>query len=158
MVPDFTSLLEEYSSFQIVLSAYAQLSRRSHNFPGVYLIFDENMDDLDNLLYIGSSGSIKKHLQTWKLDGNLYNRIYGAWTPYHLRNETFYFNPQTSLKKAPLESELNYAYHSQIPLNQLRFKLFNLSDSDIAPLFLESSLLQAYFKAKKSLPPVNQKL
>ena len=137
---------------------------------GVYLIWKNSVNTIDNLLYIGMTGKFKR-VNSEKIifnSGSLNKRI-NRWTPYRFcesikdgKNRfTFRFGPL--IKNVNQQYKIRYdnkSYHSTIKYSDLTIHCFLISEHNekYTPELLEKQLLTLYLKEFGDLPPANNEL
>jgi hypothetical protein len=115
---------------------------------GVYLIWKRS-DDKHKLLYIGSSGKIKK--------GNLPSgqdvrkRMFGSSTPYKFDSTDIFKYGPTTTGVPPAR------YKKSVRLSDIQIEVF-ATPTNVAPSVLEHLLIQGYVNQFKDLPEANQKI
>ena len=111
---------------------------------GVYVI----VKTPDEILYIGCAGKVDSNLNT--TGQTIRRRLRGALTPYKFEDMQFLYHP-TSAGVPPS------GYGSNCDITDLTITCFQ-TPPHVAPIALESLLLQGYITQFGALPVANQKL
>ena len=112
---------------------------------GIYIIYKR---EGDHPLYIGCSGKIGHNLV---ISGStMRSRLRGATTPYNFADNEFSYGPTTADTRPA-------GYDSNIPLNEIWIECLQ-TPAGVAPVFLESLLIQGFIHQYGDLPAANQRI
>lgn len=140
---------------------------------GVYVIWRNDSNSIDNLIYIGMTGKYSRNKENDKVSFNkaLFKSRQGRSTPYRFcqskkdkgNKYEFYFRYGPDISNVDKQSKIKYdldAYKASIPYTELEIHCFHLNDDheEYTPILLESILLTKYIKSKGTLPPANNSL
>ncbi len=159
---------EKSDSLQIVTAVENQF--RLPKSSGVYVIWRHNSSKIDNLIYVGLAGKIKrtKSGEVIMNSGSL-NLRKSRWTPYRFceskkdldRRFTFRYGPKLSNvnKQAKIKYDAD-AYSHTVPYEDMIIHCFSIAfDHPVyTPALLESLLLTKYLKCRNDLPPGNNSI
>jgi len=138
---------------------------------GVYVIWKNDENSFDNLIYVGMTGKYKRvdKEQVVFNSGSFDKRDY-RYTPYRFceslndgKNRfTFRYGPKGS--SANEQSKIKYeegSYEETIPYSELKIHCFYVLDDYrevYTPELLEKEILTKYLKSSGNLPPANNEL
>ncbi|MBP9847894.1 MAG: hypothetical protein KBC58_00495 [Flavobacterium sp.] len=137
---------------------------------GVYVIWENIIENQKKLIYIGMTGKFQKNSNDLLIFNNSsFKSRTNRWTPYRFCETTkdndmkfhFRFGPKES--KTSLQGQIKHekdAYKFAIPYTKIEIHCFNINDnhSEYSPILFESLLLTKYLKIKGELPPANNSL
>ena len=140
------------------------------NSSGVYVIWRNNTDSIDNLIYVGMTGKFKRtNPGAISFNKALFKNRVSRWTPYRFCDSeldnalrySFRYGPKTS--NSDKQSKIKYdldAYHTTVPYTELEIHCFHINSNheEYTPILLESFFLTKYLKSNGSLPPANNEL
>jgi hypothetical protein len=136
---------------------------------GVYLIWKDNIDSINNLVYVGKTGTFKRNSNgIVKLNNGNFNQRANRWTPYkfcskegnfmfHFRYGPLFSNNE---KQRKIQNDDN-AYFNSIPYSRIIIHCFQVDETH--PIYtstlLESLILSKYLKTTDhNLPVGNNEL
>lgn len=138
---------------------------------GVYVIWKNDENSFDNLIYVGMTGKYKRvdKEQVVFNSGSFDKRDY-RYTPYRFCESlndgknifTFRYGPKGS--SASEQSKIKYqegSYEETIPYSELKIHCFYVLDDYrevYTPELLEKEILTKYLKSSGNLPPANNEL
>ena len=139
---------------------------------GVYVIWKNNDNSFDNLIYVGMTGKFKRVSKKKVIfnSGTFDKRDY-RYTPYRFCQSAkdsddirFSFRYGPKGKNGREQSKIKYqdnAYEKKIPYSEIKIHCFHVSDNHrdyYTPELLEKEILTKYLKSSGNLPPANNEL
>jgi len=140
------------------------------NGSGVYVIWKFTDDNIDNLIYVGATGTFRRNrVGNIVFGGGNFSLRSERWTPYKFCETpdcgdyiyNFRFGPNYGQNQRANQILVD-AYQFSIPYQDLLIHCFSITSDHLiyAPTSLESRLLTIYLKEMNNqhLPPANNKL
>lgn len=142
------------------------------NKSGVYVIWKNDLNSIDSLIYVGMTGKFKRvSKEKVVFNSGTFDKRKGRWTPYRFcespkdeekcRFEFRYDPKESSVKKqSKIKYEIN-AYKERVSYTDLQIHCFHISDNhrdNYTPELLEKEILTKFYKASGNLPPANNEL
>lgn len=171
-IKDYKSLVESFKSRICFTEINCKKERiKWPKKSGVYVIWKNNNDSLDNLIYVGMTGKFKRvNAREVVFNSGNFNKRKDRWIPYRFCESVkdgenrfeFRYGPKESTvkKQSKIKYEVN-AYNVSICYTKLKIHCFHISDSyreDYTPELLEKEILTMYLKRSGNLPPANNEL
>ena len=171
-IKDYKSLVEQFKSkFDLTEIDCEEEKIEWPKKSGVYVIWKNDGNSLDNLIYVGMTGKFKRVSKEEVIfNSGTFDKRKGRWTPYRFCESVkdgeknrfeFRYGPEESTVKE--QSKRKYeveAYKVSISYSELKIHCFHISDNhrDYTPELLEKKILTMYLKSSGNLPPANNEL
>ena len=171
-IKDYKSIVEQFKSKFYFTEI--DCNKEKIKWPkrsGVYVIWKNDDNSLDNLIYVGMTGKYKRvNEDEVVFNSGSFDKRKGRWTPYRFcesvkdgKNQfSFRFGPKESTvaKQSKIKHQDN-AYNKTIPYSEIKVHCFHVSDNHreyYTPELLEKEILTKYLKSSGNLPPANNEL
>jgi hypothetical protein len=171
-IKDYKSIVEQFKSKFYFTEI--DCNKEKIKWPkrsGVYVIWKNDYNSLDNLIYVGMTGKYKRvNEDEVVFNSGSFDKRKGRWTPYRFcesvkdgKNQfSFRFGPKESTvaKQSKIKHQDN-AYNKTIPYSEIKVHCFHVSDNHreyYTPELLEKEILTKYLKSSGNLPPANNEL
>ena len=171
-IKDYKSIVEQFKSKFYFTEI--DCNKEKIKWPkrsGVYVIWKNDYNSLDNLIYVGMTGKYKRvNEDKVVFNSGSFDKRKGRWTPYRFcesvkdgKNQfSFRFGPKESTvaKQSKIKHQDN-AYNKTIPYSEIKVHCFHVSDNHreyYTPELLEKEILTKYLKSSGNLPPANNEL
>ena len=171
-IKDYKSIVEQFKSKFYFTEI--DCNKEKIKWPkrsGVYVIWKNDYNSLDNLIYVGMTGKYKRvNEDKVVFNSGSFDKRKGRWTPYRFcesvkdgKNQfSFRFGPKESTvaKQSKIKLQDN-AYNKTIPYSEIKVHCFHVSDNHreyYTPELLEKEILTKYLKSSGNLPPANNEL
>lgn len=171
-IKDYNSLVEGFKSN--LTFTEIDCKKEKIKWPkksGVYVIWKNDVNSLDNLIYVGMTGKFKRvSKKKVVFNSGTFDKRKGRWSPYRFCESIKDGKNQFTFRFSPLERNVNKqskikyqdnAYKKTIPYTVLRLHCFHISDNQreyYTPELLEKEILTKYLKRSGNLPPANNEL
>lgn len=170
-IKEYKSLIEEFESkFDFTEIDCKKEKIKWPKKSGVYVIWKNDDNSIDNLIYVGMTGKFKRLGEKEIIfNSGTFDKRKKRWTPYRFCESVKDNKNQFSFRYGPLEkdvgkqSKIKYqdnAYNTTIPYSKLKIHCFNVSKNHryYTPELLEKVILTKYLKSSFNLPPSNNEL
>ena len=160
-IKDYKSIVEQFKSKFYFTEI--DCNKEKIKWPkrsGVYVIWKNDYNSLDNLIYVGMTGKYKRvNEDKVVFNSGSFDKRKGRWTPYRFcesvkdgKNQfSFRFGPKESTvaKQSKIKHQDN-AYNKTIPYSEIKVHCFHVSDNHreyYTPELLEKEILTKYLKS-----------
>ena len=172
-IKDYNSLVERFKS-KFIFSEI-DCKKEKIKWPkksGVYVIWKNDNNSLDNLIYVGMTGKFNRVNEGKVIfNSQTFDKRDERYTPYRFcESVKDHDDIRFSFTYGPLgengveQSKIKYqkdAYNKRIPYSELKIHCFHVSDNHrdyYTPELLEKEILTKYLKSSGNLPPANNEL
>lgn len=171
-IRDYKSLIEQFKSkFNFSEIGCTKEKIKWPKKSGVYVIWKNDDNSLDNLIYVGMTGKyIRVNEEVVVFTSGTFDKRKVRWIPYRFCESVKDGKNQFSFRFGPLEKsvgkqlKIKYqenAYRKTISYSELKIHCFHVSDNHreyYTPELLEKEILTKYLKSSGNLPPANNEL
>jgi len=171
-IKDYNSLVEGFKSKFNFTEIYC--GKEKIKWPtksGVYVIWKNNDNSLNNLIYVGMTGKFKRVSEKKVIyNSATFDKRKERCTPYRFcesdkdGENRFWFRYSPIKNSVAEQSKIKYevnAYNKKISYSELKIHCFHISDNPrdyYTPELLEKEILTKFLKCTGNLPPANNSL